>query len=225
MHAAKALINRHAAWWFDMWGGWFADGAYMSLLKDIRRLFEKSASLPMHSVAQTAVFVDEEAFALISDASVAHNVCHRMREALGKMSAPYDMYLSADAPAVMDRYRAVLSLVPIETERSRRVKELAEQSGCAMMEITNDNYGITPSELRAFLRGAGVFIYCERDAVIYANDRFLFLHTVEDGEYTLNTEDGKALFDVLTGKPFPQGQCLKKGQSFILSAEKTVDLS
>lgn len=214
MHAARALINGHAAWWFDMWGGWFADDTYMTLLKEIRKLFEKSASLPMHSVAQTAVFVDEESYAHIFDTSVTRNVCYNILEALGKMSAPYDIYLSADAPSVIDRYKAIISLVPIETKLSNRVKELAEQSNSAIIEITNDNYDITPSELRAFLQSAGIWVYCERDAVIYANDHFLFLHTVEDGEYTLNIKDAEKLVDVFTGEPFIQGQYLKKGKSF-----------
>lgn len=215
MHAARALINGHAAWWFDMWGGWFADDRYMSLLADIRSVFEKSAKLPMRAAAQTAVFVDEEAYALVSDTTVIKNVCSGMREALGKMGAPYDLYLATDAPAVMDRYKAIISLVPIETERSRHLKALAEQNGCAIMEITNDNYGIPPRELRDYLRGAGVWVYCQQDAVIYANNRFLFLHTVEDGEYALNVKNGEGLVDVLTGKPFMQGQYLQKGKSFL----------
>ena len=130
------------------------------------------------------------------------------------MGAPYDIYLSADAPSVVDRYKAIISLVPIETELSKRVKKLAEQNNCAYIEITNDNYDITPSELRAFLQSAGIWVYCERDAVIYANDHFLFLHTVEDGEYTLNIKDAEKLVDVFTGEPFIQGQYLKKGKSF-----------
>ena len=215
MHAARALINGHAAWWFDMWGGWFATDTYMALLKDIRNLFEKSASFPMHSTTQTAVFVDEESYALISDASVTRKVCSHIREALGKMGAPYDIYLSADAPSVVDRYKAIISLVPIETELSKSVKKLAEQNNCAYIEITNDNYDMPPSELRAFLQSAGVWVYCERDAVIYANSRFIFLHTVEDGEYTLNIKNIGKLIDVFTGKPFIQGQHMKKGKSFL----------
>ena len=166
------------------------------------------------------MFVDEESYALISDPSVTNNVCYDIREALGKMSAPYDIYLSADAPSVIDRYKAIISLVPIETEHSSRVKELAKQSGCALIEITNDNYDITPSELRAFLQSAGAWVYCERDAVIYVNDRFLFLHTAEDGEYTLNVKNAEKLVDVLTGEPFIQGQYIKKGKSFILGSVK-----
>ena len=215
MHAARALINGHAAWWFDMWGGWFRDDTYMTLLKDIRELFEKSSSIPMHSVAQTAVFVDEESYALVSDTSLTKNVCYRIREALGKMSAPYDIYLSADASSVIERYKAIISLVPIETEHSKRVRELAKRCGCALIEIKNENCHITSNELRTFLRGAGAWIYCERDAVIYANDRFLFLHTVEDGEYTLNVQDDEMLVDAFTGKPFIEGQYLNGGKSFI----------
>ena len=216
MHAARALINGHAAWWFDMWGGWFADSRYMELLEDIRRLFEESSAYEARSAAQTAVFVDEEALAYVSDPSVTNNTCFRIREALGKMGAPYEIYLSADAPSVIGRYKAVISLVPIETELSKRVRALAEQNNCAYIEITNDNYGITPSELRAFLRSAGVTVYCERDSVIYANERYIFLHTVEEGEYTLNVNGASELIDVLTGKPFKQGRHLERGKSFIL---------
>lgn len=223
MHAARALINGHAAWWFDMWGGWFADDAYMTLLKDLRVLFEKSASIPMHTVAQTAVFVDEESYALMSDTSVSKNVCYHIREALGKMSAPYDIYLAADAPSVIDRYQAVISLVPIETPLSRRVKALAEQHGCALLEITGGNCGITPGELRAFLKNAGVSVYCDRDAVIYANSHFIFLHTAEDGEYTLQVENGGTLVDALTSAPFIQGQYRKKGKSFLLRSESPTE--
>ena len=220
MHTAKALTNRHSAWWFDMWGGWFADDTYMTLLKDIRNLFQKNASLLMRSVTQTAVFVDEESYALISDTSITKKVCNDIREALGKMSAPYDVYLSADAPTVIARYKAVISLVPIETELSKRVKKLAEQNNLAYLEITTDNYDISPSELRTFLRRAGASLYCDRDAVIYANDRFLFLHTVEDGEYTLNVKNSEQLIDVFTGEPFTQGQFIKKGKSFIFERGK-----
>lgn len=215
MHAAKALIHGHAAWWFDMWGGWFADGTYMTLLAELRRLFESNASDPALPSTEVAVFVDEECYARMPDASVSMNVCFNMREALGKMGAPYDTYLAADAPSVIDRYKAVVSLVPIETEASRRVKTLAAQSGLAFLEITENNYRITPGELRHFLKCAGVWVYCDRDAVIIANDRFVFLHTAEDGEYTLHTDAGKTLVDALTGEPFVQGQYLKKGKSFL----------
>ena len=131
------------------------------------------------------------------------------------MGAPYDIYLSADAPSVVDCYKAIISLVPIETEFSKNVKKFAEQKNCAYIEITTDNYDIPPSELRAFLQSAGVWVYCERDAVIYANSRFIFLHTAEDGEYTLNVKDAGKLVDVFTGEPFVQGQYIKKGKSFI----------
>lgn len=47
------------------------------------------------------------------------------------------------------------------------------------------------------------------------SDRFLFLHTAEDGAYTLNVKAGEGLVNVLTREPFVQGQYLKKGKSFI----------
>ncbi|MBQ7983334.1 MAG: hypothetical protein IJ302_07180, partial [Clostridia bacterium] len=32
MHFSRALIHGHARWWFDLWGGWYADTRYLSLL-------------------------------------------------------------------------------------------------------------------------------------------------------------------------------------------------
>ena len=91
------------------------------------------------------------------------------------------------------------------------------QSNLPLMEITKDLCDISPEELRSFLKEAGVWVYCDRDAVIYANDRFLFLHTAEEGEYTLHLRNAERLVDALTGEPYIQGKHLKKGESFIFS--------
>ena len=61
------------------------------------------------------------------------------------------------------------------------------------MNITPENKDTSPSELREFLKESGVHIYCESDAVIYANSRYLFLHTVENAKYELKLPSGKKL--------------------------------
>ncbi len=216
LHAARALLKGHAAWWFDMWGGWFADQTYMTLLQKIRRIFEDSRSLPMESVTEVAVFVDEEAYALLPDTSISGTVCSGMREVLGKMGTPYDLYLASDAEAVLDKYRAVILLKPVSSPHSDRLSALARSKNKALLEITRDNANITTDALRAFLRQAGVHLWCERDAVIYANESYVFLHTAEDAQYTLNIQGNRAVQDVFTGEIFSPEIERKKGSSYLL---------
>jgi len=215
LHAARALINRHAAWWFDMWGGWFAEDEYMAILQKIRELFVESQTLPMGSVTEVAVFVDEEAYARLPDTSVSLPVCYQFRETLGIMGTPYDMYLASDAPSVMAKYKAIISLNPISSPINDRLATLAREMDKPYLEICGKNVAISSHELRDFLRKAYVHIWCERDAVIYANERYVFLHTVEDGTYALNTQRNCALQDVFTGEIFDSEIKCKKESSYL----------
>ena len=158
-----------------------------------------------------AVFVDEEAYARLPDTSVSHPVCYRIRETLGVMGAPYDMYLTSDAPSVMAKYKAIISLKPIHSPNNDRLAALAREMDKPYLEIDGKNAAISSHDLRNFLRKAYVHIWCDRDAVIYANESYVFLHTVEDGTYALNTQSNGALQDVFTGEVFDSEiQCGKE---------------
>ena len=39
LHFAKSLINGHALWWFDMWGGWYADPRYMDFMTQAQAMW------------------------------------------------------------------------------------------------------------------------------------------------------------------------------------------
>ena len=215
LHAARALINRHAAWWFDMWGGWFSDPTYMELMQRIRELFEQSRSLPMASAAEVAVFVDEEAYAFLQDTSVSIPVCYLIRETLGTMGAPYDLYLCSDAEDVMGRYKAIISLRPATSPLGDRLAALAYNTGKPYLEIRHENADITAAELRSFLRKAGVFLWCTHDAVIYANQSYVLLHAVKDGTCVLNVPGSMDLLDVFTNQKHPVQIDCKKGESYL----------
>ena len=215
MHAARALIGGHAAWWFDMWGGWFADPTYMSLMQSIRELFEQSRSLPMGSAAEVAVFVDEEVYASLQDVSVSAPVCSLIREALGMMGAPYDLYLTSDADDVIGRYKAIISLVPAPSGYADRLAALAYNSGKPYLEIGRENANITSSELRNFLRKADVFLWCTSEAVIYANQSYVFVHTVKDGLCELQIPGCRDLRDAFSGQMHPACFPCKKGASYL----------
>ncbi len=216
MHAARALINGHSAWWFDMWGGWFADERYMKLLEKLRQIFEQSRSLPMGGVSNVAVFVDEEAYANLDDISVSGKVCGFIREALGKMGAPYDLYLASDAERVIGGYSAVIALVPARTPYIEKLSDMTRSLKIAYLEITDKNSGISTGELREFLKKGNVHLWCRNDAVIYANESYLFLHTAENAVYELETPEKENLLDVITGELFVSGRKIERGKSFLL---------
>ena len=211
MHFARALVNRHACWWFDMWGGWYADDRYRSLMKKFRLLAEeeigqntvdewsepqKKCGKQVELTAETAVFMDEKAYAAMENGGVQVPVCSGIRTVLGKMGAPYDKYLAEDFDAVADRYRAVISLVPRRTAAADRIRSVCEAKGLALLEITGENAAITTEELRVFLKEAGVHLYVKQDAVVYAGGHYLFVHLAKTGTYELSLPDGVKLYEV-----------------------------
>jgi len=215
LHAARTLINRHAAWWFDMWGGWFADKDYMKLLEQLREIFAESRDMPIQSAAEVAVFMDEEAYACMQDPGAATSVCYLIREALGMMGTPYDLYLCSDADAVLSKYKAVISLKPADSPLGNRLSALAYNMGKPYLEIRPQNADITPAELRSFLRKAHVFLWSTQDAVIYGNSHYVLLHAVKDGTCVLNVPGSMDLQDVFTGQKHSTQIDCKKGESYL----------
>ena len=81
--------------------------------------------------------------------------------------------------------------------------------------IRPDNADITSAELRSFLRKAGVSLLCQQDAVIYANQSYLFVHAVSNGICELNVPGCRDLVDALSGQPYPAQFACKKGESYL----------
>ena len=220
MHFARALINGHAAWWFDMWGGWYGDGDYMEFMRSAREISKNSSELSAESVAELAVFVDEASLAKTHDNGLARDVIGMSRRSIGLIGTPKDYYLTADFDLVKDKYKAFISHVPTETEGSKKISEYASENGVALIEITENNFEITSAELRDFCKSAGVHIYSERDAVIYANKSFVFIHTGEDGEQRLSVPKDAPLYDVFSSKSFEPSFEAPLGKSYLLKINK-----
>ena len=220
MHYSRALINGHAAWWFDMWGGWYDDPDYMKFMSNAMDITKKSLDLSSESVAEVAVFVDEDSFGKNNDNDIGIAVVNRTKRALGLIGTPRDMFLTSDFDSVKDRYKAYISLVPTETEGSVAIKEYAKVNGIPLFEITLKNADVTSKELREFCKKAGVFIYSDRDAVIYANRSYVFIHTGEDGEQVLSVPDAKGLYDIFSDKEFSQEFTAPIGKSYLLRKTK-----
>jgi len=216
IHFSRALIHGHSYWWFDMWGGWYADERYMKL---IRRFFEiAEAAAPDCTAdksyrAEAAYFADEEAYALLSPENTAKgSICSHIRNSLGKMGLPYAKYLASDFDTVCQSCKAVILAEPVPTPNSGRIKRYCAENGIPCLVITPENAGITPSDLREFCRKAGCRVICDRDAVIYYGGRYLFIHAPDDGEYRINAESDR-LHELFENKEYSGILNMKAGES------------
>ena len=155
-------------WWFDMWGGWYADRDYMELLKGCYEIARDSLGRDCSSSAGFAVFIDERSFS--KDGAVG-SVAYGIRRALGSVGAPYDIYLIEDYEAVKARYKAFIFLRPAVTGA---LDSAVYDAGERALVIDSENASITPEELRGFLCPLGVEII-KADAVVYGCNSYTFI--------------------------------------------------
>jgi len=193
MHFARALLHGHAMWWFDMWGGWYDDDQYRSLLGKCLEICCDALKNDRGSLAETAVFIDERAYAVDGcDTGMPYTI----RKTLGYLGTPYDIYLIDDYPAVKNRYKACIFLFPAETVQTSAA---VSDAGIHGFLIDSSSTDVSPSVLRAFCQAQGVHIWCGRDAVVYGCGSYLFLHTKEEGEHILQIPAGITLTECFTG--------------------------
>jgi len=204
-HFARAITHGHGLWWFDMWGGWYRYPLYMEMIREFGEIMANAVNGEMKSVSEVAVLADESAFCQIDNDDGAA-VCSRIRHTLGLMGTPYDSYLASDYDEIRGRYKALILLAPRMTPILKRIAE--ENPACLI--ITVENCAITSAELREYCRSRGVHIYSNRDAVVYVNNRYLFLHTASVGKAELSLPEGWKLTQIA-------GDCVELGTTVLPS--------
>ena len=183
---ARQLIKGNALWWFDMWGGWYADEDIMAEMAEYNSIYEQSISdTDRGSKAEVAVFVDESAYKYLTDCSL-RTLFHRQRSELGVMGAPYDIYDVYDFEEVYGKYKAVILLSSAKTEYMKNARRLCKQNDIPFIMTSALKEKFTVNELRAFLETNGVHIYCETDDIIYVNENYLCIYAVTGGEKTIS---------------------------------------
>lgn len=212
MHFARALINGHALWWFDMWGGWYADEDYMSFMERAREIMQEAQNEPAGTCGEVAMFVDEDAYNDPDLPVSARANAKLLRRELGLLGAPCAYYLASDFEAVKDRYRAYVSLVPKPTANSDAIEKYAAEHNVPLTVITPQTRTVTAEGLRDFCRRAGVALTADRPAVIYENLKYLFVHAAQDGALTLPCGIYTELF---TGACSDGRLTVKKGESYL----------
>lgn len=199
-----------------MWGGWYDDGDYMALMEQLRNLMQENREEALKENTELAVYVDEHAYAGGASASF----CYTLRRTLGSIGLPYARYLAEDFAASCHKYKAALLLEPEETEASYKIKKFCRENHMPLRVLTAAYEQISQEELRLFAQKAGCHIYTEQAAVVYANQKYIFFHTAQDGEYTVHAPENKALYDVWNDKEFLGKIQCKKGESFLLRVEE-----
>ena len=187
LHFSRALTHGHAMWWFDMWGGWYDDDRYRSLLERCREIFEEALTEDRTSCAETAVFIDERAYA---KEPCCRTLPYGIRQTLGYLGAPYDIYLIDDYTSVRDQYKAFIFLKPAETEL---LTEAAADAGERGLMLDKSKENISAAEIRSFCWDRGVHIWCDSDNVVHGCGRYLFVHNAENDAPSLNIPDGMSL--------------------------------
>jgi len=179
---ARQLTHGHASWWFDMWGGWFADPDIMRDMAEFVRIAQQDLANPQRqSIAQLAVVVDENAYALTNDNALARRCCYDNRRPLGLCGTPYDIYDVADFPAIADRYRAFVFLCPHLTPAMADAIAGCRQQQQPLLVADADQPDLSTTLLRQFCRQHGLHCYCASDDVIYVNDSYIAIHANSAG--------------------------------------------
>jgi len=216
MHFSRALTHGHAMWWFDMWGGWYDDDRYRSLLRRCREIAVESMEKNRVSRAEIAVFVDEGAYS--RDGCVGH-LSYAIRKTLGMLGAPYDIYLIDDYHAVKTRYKAYIFIQPAPTEAVTAA--IADARDRALV-ITPAEIDISADAIRDFCKRHGAHIWCD-SAVVYACGSYLFLHACREGTHGVNIPEGVVLRDMFSGDACDGNLTLSLGESRLYAIEPTAN--
>ena len=127
---AQNLVNGWANWWFDLWGGWYDDEAFLRMFAQMQKVGEESIGLPRKSVAQVAVVLDENAYRYLPY-GVAQNggkfawIIAQLN-AVATLGAPHDFYLLDDlADLDLSRYRMLvfLNAFALSEEQRRMIRD------------------------------------------------------------------------------------------------------
>lgn len=185
---AHQITKSSGLWWFDMWGGWFADAKIMQELAQMRTVYE---ALPQdagsaYPSAQVALFVDERAYANVAHTCDHRHVLNRTRVAFGNTGIPFDVYMVEDADRVLHRYKAAVFTAPVPSENGKKALSQCRELQIPCLSASEEKSWFTTEELRSFLVRAGVHCYNADGCVVYCANGILAVHTVADGQIRIS---------------------------------------
>ena len=217
------LASGCAAWWFDMWGGWYDSPAFMEFQKKACEIFRDARfSSPSSVRADTAVFLSEEFILKSSDPGFVSAAHEGLLCSLARTGAAYDVFDRADLSRVDPApYRA--AIFPGERGELPAFGNAVRIGTCAEGEpdgspspdvlvrngarifpdrreirFADPNPG--PSELAFALSAAGAHLFSHTGDVCRAGGEFVTLHAVSGGVKRIFLPREGTLTDAFTGE-------------------------
>lgn len=179
---AHQAARGSAIWWFDMWGGWYADPCLMQELAAMRAIYEKEhCAKGVYPSPEVAFFADERAYARLFNRSPQLSGIYQTRTAMGNTGVPYDTYMAEDAETVLARYKAAVFVMPIASEAGQRAITLCKQMGIPYLCPTAESCGLTVEEIQEFYKQNGIHFYTESRDVVYVGNGYIGLHAATGG--------------------------------------------
>jgi beta-galactosidase len=195
---ARQLTHGTGSWWFDMWGGWFADEAMMREMAAFVAIGEDALRAPSRaSTAEVAVLVDERASAHLDNPGLARRCIYENRRPLGLTGTPYDIYSIADFAAIRERYRAFVFLCPFRTPAMAEAMDHCRRAGLPLLVADEDSPDLSVAALRSFYREHGLHCWCDTDDVVYASSRYLAIHAAAAGAKCLRLDAPRRITPLL----------------------------
>lgn len=205
MHFAKAFINGHACWWFDMWGGWYKSNGIMDFMKKALELSREEVKPFCNEVA---LFIDEQMYAEENPEISYYSFNGNLRQEISKTGVPFDIYLAEDFESVKSSYKAAVLVEVKETYLTRKIK-----NGPLPVLLVKDT--VSSDCFSLFYENKGLHFYSREGNIIYANSDYIFLHTVCDGRVKITPKRGKGIFEVFENKEYPLSFYSNKGKSYL----------
>jgi hypothetical protein len=136
--------KRTGMWWFDFFGGYYYAKELMDEVEKMMNIDRRTRTVPMQSVAEIAVFGDVDSMYYVSEyAGINEDCLHNMRDIMGRMGAPYDIYTFSDLTRVnFDRYKLCIFLntFKISEEARNIIEKKVKRDGRSMLWLYAPDY-------------------------------------------------------------------------------------
>ncbi len=182
------LTKGSGIWWFDMWGGWYHDKKIMAEIAQMKNIAQESRNKNADDFpsAETVFFIDERAYANIPRGNALCDSVNRTRVAMGNTGIPFDLCMVEDAEKILHKYRAAIFSAPIPSDIGKTAAELCKKMNISYIQASEDKPFYNTDELRDFLSFSGINCYNSEGCVIYVGGGYLGIHSVIDGEVSIN---------------------------------------
>ena len=214
---ARQLTHKHGLWWFDMFGHWYSTPSLMQEMKRALSLYNRKDFNDCEFSNSVAVFLDETAYAKVGEKHPAFRSIRTMKSVIGSAPAPYSVFLASDFDEIdwqNSTYKAVLFLIPGESEFVSRAQEKLSDAGISTLAISAQQPLFSCDTLVEFYKKSGVFLYCDSKDVVYSGNGFFALHSASDGQKHIRFPKPLKCTDVENGDVYIGDQITFECQKF-----------